>query len=75
MMTRREFTYLNPDQIAGEVVEMLSAAIARDRRFPHLTPLERDLLFADVRDEIEAGLDEFVCGITETSIVEASNDQ
>jgi hypothetical protein len=73
-MTRREFTYLSPDQIAGEVIEMVSAAIARDRRFPVLPPLERDLLFADVRDEIEAGLDEFGSGITEASIIEASND-
>jgi hypothetical protein len=74
-MTRREFTYLGSDQIAGEIIEMVSAAIARDRRFPTLPPLERDLLFADVRDEIEAGLDEFAFGVTEASIVEASNDQ
>jgi hypothetical protein len=53
---------------------MVSAAIARDRRFPALSPLELALLFADVRDEIEAGLDEFAFGITEASIIEASND-
>jgi hypothetical protein len=75
MMSRREFTYLSPDQIAGEVVELLSAAIARDGRFPPLTPLERDILFADVRDEIEAGLDEFASGIVETSDIEESDDE
>jgi hypothetical protein len=69
-MTRREFTYLSPDQVADEAIEMVSAAIARDRRFPALPPLELDLLFADVRDEIETGLGEFASGI-----VEASNDQ
>jgi hypothetical protein len=69
-MTRREFTYLSPDQIAGEVIEMVSVAIARDRRFPALPRLELDLLFADVRDEIETGLDEFMSGI-----IEASDDQ
>jgi hypothetical protein len=71
---------LSPDQVANEILEMISAAIARDRRFPALAPLERDLLFADVRDEIETGLDEFTSGIIETfrasSIFEgASNDQ
>lgn len=75
MMSRREFTYLSPHQVASEVIELISATIARDRRFPALPPLELDLLFADVRDEIEMGLDEFASGIIEASIVEASNDQ
>jgi hypothetical protein len=63
MLTRREFTYLDSDQIADEIINMVSKVIARDRRFPALRPLERDLLFADVRDEIETGLDEFASGV------------
>jgi hypothetical protein len=59
-MSRREFTYLNPDQIADEIINMVAAAITRDRRFPTLQAMERDLLFADVRNEIETGLDEYV---------------
>jgi hypothetical protein len=56
-MTRREFTHLDSGQVANEVIEMVAARIAR--RFPALSPLELVILFADVRDEIEAGLDEF----------------
>jgi hypothetical protein len=74
MMSRREFTYLSPDQIAGEVIAMVAAVFAR--RFPTLSPLDLDILLAGIRDEIEAGLDEFVCGIVEASKYrEASDDE
>jgi hypothetical protein len=73
MMSRREFTYLGPDQVAGEIIDLISTAIARDQRFPTLSPLELALLFADARDEIETGLDEFASGLIET--IEASNDE
>ena len=70
-MTRREFTYLSPDQVANEIIELISVTITQARQFPPLPPLERDLLLADLRSEIEAGLDEFVSGIIEG----AANDR
>jgi hypothetical protein len=73
MMSRREFTYLSPDQVADEVIAMVAAVFAR--RFPTLTPLELDVLLAGVRDEIGAGLDEFASGIIEVSEIEESDDQ
>ena len=66
-MSRRECTDLAPDAIADEILKMVVAAIARDRRFPTLQAAELDLLFADTRNEIETGLDEFVSGIIEDS--------
>jgi hypothetical protein len=75
-MTRREFTYLDSDQVADQIVAMVETTIVR--RFPALSPLERDLLFAGLRDEIQAGLEEFQSGtaeLVEQSIVEASNDE
>ncbi len=62
-MSRRDFTYLTTEQVAREIADMIAAAIARDARFTPLRPSEFDLLFADVREEIELGLDEFASGI------------
>jgi hypothetical protein len=75
-MTRREFTHLDSDQVADEIIEMVATRIAR--RFPALSSLELVILFADVRNEVEAGLTEFASGVAEfveASIVEASNDE
>jgi hypothetical protein len=70
-MRRREFTRLYPDEIADEIIKLITATIKRDRRFPALQAMERDLLFAEVRNEIETGLDEFASGIIEET---ATND-
>jgi hypothetical protein len=61
-MSRRDFTYLNSEQVAQEITDLVAAAIARDARFPSLRLHEFDLLFADTRREIELGLDEFLSG-------------
>jgi hypothetical protein len=33
-MSRRDFTDLSPDAIADEIINLVAAAITRDRRFP-----------------------------------------